>query len=106
MQRVEPHRPFARKGAEDGESIFMHAGDVGIEEGQELGEEDVEREGLDVVGGAMPLGGRKVDDDDEQRAVVGHGSEDEFKRSGEQSIFDPNPNPEDVSATIARRFPN
>ena len=58
-----------------------------------MGEESVERKRLGVVGGAVPLLGRKVEDDGEEGPMVVHGSEDEFKRSDERRIFGLNPNP-------------
>lgn len=69
------YRPFARKGAKDSEHVFMHAGDVGVEEGHELWQKGVEGERLDVVGCTVPLGGRKVEDDGEQCPMVVHGGE-------------------------------
>jgi hypothetical protein len=67
------YTPFARKGAKDGEHVFVHTGDVGVEEGHELWHKGIEGERLDVVGCAVPLSGRKVEDDGEQGSVVVHG---------------------------------
>lgn len=48
----------------------MLARDVGVEEGQEVGEEGRERQGLGVVGREVPLDGVEVEYDGEMRGEV------------------------------------
>lgn len=49
--------PFAGKGSKDGKVVLVLEGDVGIEEGKQLGEKGSERERVGWIGGSqVPLG--------------------------------------------------
>lgn len=49
--------PFAGKGSKDGKVVLVLEGDVGIEEGKQLGEKGGERERVGWIGGSqVPLG--------------------------------------------------
>ena len=57
--------PLPGEGAEDGEGVVVLRGGVGVEEGEEVGEEGVKRkwEGVRVLSGEEPLGGGEVEDE-------------------------------------------
>lgn len=61
---------FAGKGSKDGKVVLVLEGNVGVEEGKELGEKGSESERIGRVGGSqVPLGRAQVEDDRKMRTV-------------------------------------